>query len=140
MININRDKTGLIIICSLLIIGLNQGLFVQLVASWHRSESMPMKAACACDPESCMCPPSSGCEHNQPKQEVTKEISTCRLNACGQRVSFHAAWDREVPILVCHSDRLAPYPLLTNLNPLASNLATQLYLTPPDKPPQLHIT
>ncbi len=129
-----------IIICGLLIIGLNQSLLVQLAVSWQRSEGMPMKAVCACDPDNCMCPPSSDCEHNQPQQEATKEISICRLSACGQRVTFHAGWDRDIPILAYHAGDFVTYPLYSRLEFLLTGFASQLYPSPLDKPPQTRIT
>ncbi len=132
--------TQRIIICSLLIIGLNQSLFVRLVVSRQRNEDMPIPAACACKPENCMCPPNSGCEHKKPPRKENTEISTSRLNACRQRLTFHPAGEREVPILAHRLNNFVPYPLYSRLEFLLTGFASQLHLSPPDKPPQTFIT
>lgn len=130
-------------IVGLLVFGLNQNLLLSLGNLLPKEESVPMSFACACQPETCACPPSNGCHHHQEKSKSAeetwlreKQITTCRPNPADQGIATNS-FAFEVPILTLHWDKFNPDRSFTYLDRLSVFLSTQYYLTPPDKPPQI---
>jgi hypothetical protein len=130
-------------IVGLLVFGLNQNLLLSLGNSLQKEESVPMSVACACQPETCACPPSRGCDHHQEESNSAgknwlreKQITACRPNPADQGIAT-TSFGYDVPILTRHLDEFNPDQSFTYIDRLSAFLSTQYYLTPPDKPPQI---
>jgi hypothetical protein len=131
-----------IVICGLLVVGLNQSLLLCLADSRQKAPTRPMAVSCACLPTSCSCPPSNGCEHkhekSEQKQSISKlktQITVCRPDTSDAVNTSSTGWN--VPILVEHTDRLTPYPPFAYIYRFYADSTPQQYPTPPDKPPQI---
>jgi hypothetical protein len=133
-----------LVISCLLVVGLNQNLLFYITNSQQKDEQQSMKISCACQPSSCMCPPTSGCEHQHGRSKQKQDISEPKITACRPNPSsrdaagpFSMGW--KITILTQHLDSMTPYLSFTYIDRFSADITSQQYLTPPDKPPQSSI-